>query len=159
VIANAIYYAAHHRRREVYVGHPVVEAIVGQKLAPGILDRFLAHGGWEGQFTDRPKDRSRKANLFQPVSGDAGSHGAFDDRARSHDVVTLATTHLGAAGVRVVVGFIAPIWGLVVLSRRLLELRQTLKRAKHQPSSPSYGPTRSTTTRPRGLPPSPSALA
>jgi NADP-dependent 3-hydroxy acid dehydrogenase YdfG len=159
VIAEAIYYAAHHVRREIYVGHPVIEAVVGQKLAPGILDRFLAHGGWEGQFTNKPVDRSRKANLFEPLPGDPGAHGTFDDRARSHDAVTLATTRLGAAGVRLVVGVIAPVWGLVVLSRRLLELRRTLKHAKGLHSGSSYGPTRSTDRRPRRLPPERSALA
>ena len=36
--AKAIYYAAHHCRREIYVGWPTVEAIIGNKIAPGILD-------------------------------------------------------------------------------------------------------------------------
>src|SRR5437016_9814987 len=40
--AQAIYWAAHHPRREFYVGFPSVKAIVANKIAPGLLDRFLA---------------------------------------------------------------------------------------------------------------------
>ena len=35
VAADAIYFAAHSRRRELYVGHSTVMAILGNKLAPG----------------------------------------------------------------------------------------------------------------------------
>lgn len=36
VAARAIYHAAHHPRREMWVGWPTVEAIVGQKFIPGL---------------------------------------------------------------------------------------------------------------------------
>src|SRR5579872_1968415 len=47
--ARAIYWAAHHSRRELYAGWPTVEAIVGNKLAPGLLDRYLGKTGFASQ--------------------------------------------------------------------------------------------------------------
>jgi NADP-dependent 3-hydroxy acid dehydrogenase YdfG len=79
--AKAIYWAAHHRRREVYVGGPTVEAIVGNKLAPGILDRYLGRTGYDSQQTSESEDPFRPDNLWKPVPGDHGSHGTFDSRA------------------------------------------------------------------------------
>lgn len=82
--ARAIYWAAHHTRRELYAGWPTVEAIVGNKLAPGWLDHYLARTGFESQQTSEPEDPNRPDNLWKPVGGDHGAHGTFDSRARSH---------------------------------------------------------------------------
>src|SRR5205085_2739538 len=49
--ARAVYWAAHHHRREVFVGGPTVAAIVGNKLAPGILDYYLGRTGYDSQQT------------------------------------------------------------------------------------------------------------
>jgi len=62
VAARAIRYAAHHDRREMYVGMPTVEAIVGNKVAPGLLDHYLARTGYESQQTDEPADPNRPNN-------------------------------------------------------------------------------------------------
>ena len=80
VAAEAIVYAAHARRREVWVGGPTVKAIVANKLFPGLLDRYLARTCYEGQLTDKRETPGRPDNLFTPVSGH-GAHGRFDDRA------------------------------------------------------------------------------
>lgn len=82
VAADAIVYAARHKRREVYVGAPTFEAIIGNKIAPGLLDRFLGRNGYKSQQTAEPEDPSRPDNLYHPVPRDIGAHGAFDDRAR-----------------------------------------------------------------------------
>ncbi len=82
--ARAIYWAAHHTRREFYAGWPTVEAIVGNKLAPGWLDQYLARTGFKSQQTSEPEDPNRPDNLWKPVGGDHGAHGTFDSRARSH---------------------------------------------------------------------------
>ena len=79
--ARAIYWAAHHRRREIYAGWPTVEAIFGNKIAPGILDRYLARNGFASQQTSEPEDPNRPNNLWEPVKGDHGAHGSFDGRA------------------------------------------------------------------------------
>src|SRR5438477_2766604 len=82
VAAEAIYFAAHQPRREFYVGAPSVAVIVGNKFAPGLLDRYLADTGYDSQQYDGPEDPDRVHNLWQPVSGDHGAHGAFDARAK-----------------------------------------------------------------------------
>ena len=82
--ARAIYWAAHHRRREVYVGAPTVVAIVGNKFAPGMLDRYLGRTGYDSQQTAEPEDPNRPNNLWQPVPGDHGVHGTFSKRAHDH---------------------------------------------------------------------------
>lgn len=80
--ARALYWAAHHDRRELYVGWPTVEAIVANKIAPGALDHYLARTGFDSQQTPEPEDPNRPDNLWQPVPGDHGAHGSFDARAQ-----------------------------------------------------------------------------
>src|SRR5215831_5646824 len=85
VAARAIYYAAHHpRRREYYVGWSTVKAIVGNKLVPSFGDRYLARDGYDSQQHDGPEDPNRPNNLWEPVAGDHGAHGTFDDLAKSY---------------------------------------------------------------------------
>jgi len=81
VAADAIYFAAHVRRREMSVGMPTVVAIYGNKLAPGLGDYYLGSQGYASQQTDRPIDPNRPTNLWEPVAGDHGAHGIFDERA------------------------------------------------------------------------------
>ena len=80
--ARAIYWAAHHSRREIYAGWPTVEAIIGNKVAPALLDRYLGKTGFASQQTCQPEDPNRPNNLWKPVNGDRGAHGTFDDLAR-----------------------------------------------------------------------------
>ena len=82
VAAEAIFRAASGTKREVKVGFPTVKAIVGDKLFPGLLDRYLARTGYEAQQTDEPEDPERAHNLYAPVPGSWGAHGRFDGRAR-----------------------------------------------------------------------------
>src|SRR5437773_6975287 len=82
--ASAIYWAAHHRRRELYVGWPTVKAITGNKIAPGLLDHYLGGTGYDSQQTAEPVEPNRPDNLWKPVAGDHGAHGRFDNRARAH---------------------------------------------------------------------------
>ena len=80
--AKAIYYAAHHHRREIYVGWPTVEAIVGNKIAPQVLDHYLGRTGYASQQTSEPENPDRADNLWKPLAGDHGAHGVFDTRAQ-----------------------------------------------------------------------------
>lgn len=80
--ARAVYWAAHHNRRELYVGMSTVEAIVGNKVAPGILDHYLGRKGYSSQQTSEPESPDRPNNLWEPLPGDHGAHGSFDQRAR-----------------------------------------------------------------------------
>ena len=85
VAADAIVWAADHPRREYFVGFPTVEAIVGDRFAAGLGDRFLAHSGYDAQQTSEPEDPHRPHNLWEPVDRDRdfGAHGRFDGAARS----------------------------------------------------------------------------
>ena len=78
VAADAIVFAATHRRREIYVGFPTVKAIVGNKIAPGFLDRYLARTGFQSQQTNERRDPDQPDNLWAPVAGPFAAHGAFD---------------------------------------------------------------------------------
>ena len=112
VAARAIYYAAHHpERREYFVGWSTVKAITGNKLAPSFADHYLARNGYEAQQHDGSEDPNRPNNLWEPVPGDHGAHGAFDDRAQSFRLELWAATHAKwlavAAGLVVVGGGVA----------------------------------------------------
>ena len=83
VAAEAIVYASHHSRREIYVGMPTVGAITLNKVVPGVLDHYLARFGYDSQQFDGREDRNRPDNLWEPVDDekDFGAHGKFDSRA------------------------------------------------------------------------------
>ena len=83
VAADAIHYAAHHKRRQIYVGLPTVMNILGERVAPWLLDRYLARTGYKSQMTDQPLEPQGHDNLFEPVDEDRGAHGPFDDQAHS----------------------------------------------------------------------------
>src|SRR5437016_14490375 len=52
VAADAIVWAASARRRELSVGGPTAAAIWSNKVASGLLDRYLAKTGYDSQQTD-----------------------------------------------------------------------------------------------------------
>jgi hypothetical protein len=83
VPARAIAWLAKHPKRELWLGFPTVEAIVSEKIAPAVGDFYLARKGYESQQTDQPVRRPRRDNLYEPLPGDAGAHGAFDSRAKN----------------------------------------------------------------------------
>ncbi len=81
VIARAVYWAAHHRRRDFSVGLPTVKAIIGDKFIPGWLDYYLACIGYDSQQTQEPVEPGRPNNLYAPLPGDYGARGEFSHRA------------------------------------------------------------------------------
>jgi hypothetical protein len=89
--------AATHRRPEVYVVWPTVKAIVGNRLAAGLIDRYLARTGYESQQTDEPADQQPSDNLWAPLDDtvDHGAHGVFGARAREWSAQLWANTHRG----------------------------------------------------------------
>jgi Domain of unknown function (DUF5911) len=54
VAADSIHYLAHHPRRELWVGGSSWKAILGQKVAPWVMDRVMAAKAWDGQLTGTP---------------------------------------------------------------------------------------------------------
>ncbi|MBV8585717.1 MAG: SDR family oxidoreductase [Verrucomicrobia bacterium] len=119
--AQAVLYASHHRRREIFVGMPTVKAIIGNRLFPGLLDRYLAATGFEAQQTEEPEDPNRSFNLYEPVAGDHGAHGRFDNRARTVSPQLWTDLH---RNIFVMLAFCgAAVIGLNFLVRRLTGFR------------------------------------
>jgi NAD(P)-dependent dehydrogenase (short-subunit alcohol dehydrogenase family) len=83
VAADAIVWASEHAPKELKVGLSSVLAIYANRVAPALVDRYLARNGYLSQQTDEPADRDRPDNLFTAVPGDHGAHGAFDARAHA----------------------------------------------------------------------------
>ncbi len=102
VAARAIVAAAQHpARREWWVGASTAITILGNALAPGIGDRYLASSGYDSQQTDSPLEPDRPDNLFEPLPGERGAHGDFDGQAEARSVQWELTRHrrvLGAVG-------------------------------------------------------------
>lgn len=107
VAARAIVYAADHpARREYWVGRSTIATLVANKLAAGLLDRYLARTGFAGQQTEQPRDPDRPVNLWEPADGadaeDFGAHGEFGDRAHQNAPELWLVEHrpllLGLAG-------------------------------------------------------------
>ncbi|HEX6203054.1 MAG TPA: SDR family oxidoreductase [Thermoanaerobaculia bacterium] len=86
VAAEAIVFAAGAGRREVWVGGRAAAIIAANQLAPGVGDLYLAKTGYDAQLSERPLAADRLDNLYQPVPGDHGAHGRFDERAEPRSV-------------------------------------------------------------------------
>jgi short-subunit dehydrogenase len=113
VAADAVRFAAEHNRREVMVGYTTVEATLGEKIVPGLLDHYLADAAWQGALLDEPADPNQPDNFWKPLPGDHGSHGPFDRMARRVSPQLWATKHRGILlGIAAAVGL-----GALLLSR------------------------------------------
>ncbi len=86
--ARAILRAAAHAPRELWVGKPAIQAILGNFVAPGWIDRLLASRGYEGQLSPERSDPAAPDNLFTPVPGDFGAHGRFDAQSSQTGWIT-----------------------------------------------------------------------
>jgi short-subunit dehydrogenase len=93
IAADAIVWAVDHNRRELQVGFPTVAAIEGNKFFSGFMDRYLGRNGYDSQQTKEPVEADRQDNLWQPLAGDRGAHGQFDDRAASASPQFWLNTH------------------------------------------------------------------
>lgn len=107
VAADAIVWAAHHRRRELYVGGSTLQAIIANKLAPALLDRYLARDGYDAQQTSEAINPGRPSNLFEPVLGDHGAQGIFGEQSHRHSPQLWETTHRSWA---VLAGVLGAAW-------------------------------------------------
>lgn len=93
VAAEAILWAVERAPRELFVGAPTALVALGEKFAPGMMDRYLADAAWKGQMYDGPEDPDRPDSLWEPLPGDHGAHGAFDRRARRWSPHLWLVTH------------------------------------------------------------------
>jgi NAD(P)-dependent dehydrogenase (short-subunit alcohol dehydrogenase family) len=118
VAARGIVYAADHpRRKQYFVGATTAATILANRVAPALLDRYLARTGYDSQQTGEPES-SRPDNLWEPVDeprgNDHGAHGEFDDKSHRRSAQLLMSHHPAAATATAVVTAAA---GLAVASR------------------------------------------
>lgn len=106
VAARAIFFAATHKRRQIWVGFSTVKAILANRIAPGLIDRYLARAGYAGQLTDQTLAPDAPANLFEPVPGDYGAHGRFDSQSKSGSWEMFTYRHRTAFWIATGVGLI-----------------------------------------------------
>jgi len=104
VPARAIFFAATHKRREVWLGFSTIKAILANRIAPGLIDRYLATAGYSGQLTDQATAPDAPANLFEAVKGDYGAHGRFDAESRTVSWQMFTNRHRMAAFAALAVG-------------------------------------------------------
>ena len=107
VAARAIVWAATHRRRQMWVGASTVATVLANKVIPGLLDHYLGRTGYKSQQTDTPRDPNQPANLWEPVPGDKGAHGPFDDRASARSPQLWASAHRGVVAAAIAAGGVA----------------------------------------------------
>lgn len=106
VAARAVVSAAETNDREYYVGLPTVQTVLGNKVFPGLMDSVLSKMAVKGQKSDMPAKHD-KDYLFDYVPGDHGSHGEYDDQAKSSGIVVKGSTVRAVASIVVVSGIIA----------------------------------------------------
>ncbi|AKK26953.1 SDR family oxidoreductase [Mycobacterium sp. EPa45] len=99
VAARSIVRAAEHpRRKQYWVGASTAATVLGQRLMPSVLDRYLARTGYSSQQTGEPVGADRPNNLWEPlddqVGTDHGAHGSFDDRSISRSPQVWLSRHV-----------------------------------------------------------------
>jgi NAD(P)-dependent dehydrogenase (short-subunit alcohol dehydrogenase family) len=99
VAARAIADAVERPRREIWVGAPTVMTIVGNRVAPWFVDRYLARTNEKAQQTGEIIPADRPDNLFAPPAGDPGAHGMFDERAHARSLQYELNRRRGALAV------------------------------------------------------------
>jgi NAD(P)-dependent dehydrogenase (short-subunit alcohol dehydrogenase family) len=116
VIADAVVHAALHPKREMWLGTSTIMAIIGQRIIPGVLDRYLARRAWESQTTRQLPPghpiQHRDDNVDCPIPGDRGARGPFDSRARKASAQIWARTHgawVALAGVVAALLLVGPV--------------------------------------------------
>jgi NAD(P)-dependent dehydrogenase (short-subunit alcohol dehydrogenase family) len=109
--ARAILRAAIQTPRELWVGRPAIQAILGNFIAPGWIDHLLASSGYEGQLSPERSDPSAPDNLFTPVPGHFGAHGRFDGQSSRTGWITASggavRRFIGATAIAGIAGLLA----------------------------------------------------
>jgi hypothetical protein len=85
VAAEAVVWMSERRKRELLVGWPTVKVVWANKLAPWLVERYLARNGFDGQQTNE-ETGPRDGNLFEPAPGGWAAHGTFDAQAKQRSV-------------------------------------------------------------------------
>lgn len=107
LVADAICFAAAHRRREITVGGNGLLGLAVDQLLPGLVDRLVALGGKAAQTTDTPPEPGTQDNLYA-ARADGRVHSNKDIYVRRQSLslavqkrplATLALIGAAAAGI------------------------------------------------------------
>ena len=91
--ARSVLYAALQNEREIFYGTSTYKTVLGNKVLPGWLDKYLAETCYDGQQTDEPDTPGRINNLYAPIPGDHGARGPFNKTAKSFSPAFQAKKH------------------------------------------------------------------
>jgi hypothetical protein len=103
VVADAVYRVAKGSSREYWLGLQTILTILGNTIAPGYFDRYLARNAVAGQQTDTPLYPGRPDNLDRPVTPLHRTRGSFSAGSSTHaplvegEVARAAAVIIGAA--------------------------------------------------------------
>lgn len=87
VIADTLYRAAVHPAREYWIGTSTLAVVLGNMLAPGLFDRYLARTTFDAQETGTPVAPYRRDNLLEPVHDLHRTRGSFGAESGNHVIV------------------------------------------------------------------------
>jgi NAD(P)-dependent dehydrogenase (short-subunit alcohol dehydrogenase family) len=97
VAARAVAHVAEHPRRTMWVGLPTALTILGNRVAPSLLDRYLAKTNVKGQQSPDHDPPGGQANTWEPVyGGEVAAHGSFDGKAHARSPELWVSQHRGA---------------------------------------------------------------
>jgi len=101
VAGRAVAHVAAHPRRTMWVGLPTVLTILGNRVAPSLLDWYLAKTNVKGQQSPDHDPPGGRSNTWEPVYGaEVQAQGSFDGQAYAHSPGLWVSRHRGllAAG-------------------------------------------------------------
>jgi hypothetical protein len=98
IAAKGVVFAADHpRRKQYWVGGTTAATVLASRIAPGLLDRYLARTGYSSQETGEPTEPGRPDNLDAPLDNapgtDHGAHGGFDDKSHHRSLQQWLSEH------------------------------------------------------------------
>lgn len=92
--ARAIAATAERPRRRTWVGESTVYTILGNRISGRFADWYAAKTLVQGQQAeDKDGDETLPSNLYEPVPGDHGAHGIFDEQAHEWSPQTWWVEH------------------------------------------------------------------
>jgi short-subunit dehydrogenase len=94
VAARAVAHVAEHPRRTMWVGLPTALTILGNRVAPSLLDWYLAKTNVKGQQSPQHDPPGQQSNTWEPVYGEeVAAHGSFDAQAHARSPELWASEH------------------------------------------------------------------
>ncbi|MEK6310939.1 MAG: SDR family oxidoreductase [Curtobacterium sp.] len=91
--ARAIAATAERPRRRTWVGESTVYTILGNRISGRFADWYAAKTLVSGQQAPQKDGAALGVNLYEPIPGDHGAHGVFDDSAHAWSPQTWWVEH------------------------------------------------------------------